>query len=275
LFIYPLRQRPILNSRPDKKEINMKNMTIAAVQLRCVAGDIDANIQRHLAAAEQAATHRVDLLLFPELSLTGYEPDLAAELAITLQDPRLSALRESAMAHQLTLVCGAPLRSSDGDALYIGAIVFTPDGTLYSYTKQHLHGPETQVFTQGNGGPLLSVQEHQIGLAICADILQPSHPQCAADGGAQIYAAGVLITEKSYPQESAMLQGYAKQHNMVVMLANHCAPTGGWLPGGQSAVWDDTGRLIVAANTSDDSLAVAQKSAEGWSGATYPLHFDH
>ena len=253
----------------------MKNMTIAAVQFRCAAGEFDANIQRHLDAAGQAAAHHVDLLLFPELSLTGYEPDLAAELAITLQDTRLSILRESAMAHQMTLVCGAPLSSSDGDALYIGAIVFTPDGSLYSYTKQHLHGSETQVFAQGNGGPLLSVQDNAIGLAICADILQPSHPQCAADAGAQIYAAGVLITEKSYPQESAMLQGYARQHNMVVMLANHCAPTGGWVPGGQSAVWDETGKLIVAASAGDDTLVVAQKSAEGWSGATYPLHFDH
>lgn len=253
----------------------MKNMTIAAVQLRCAAGDIDANIQRHLAVAEQAAAHHVDLLLFPELSLTGYEPDLAAELAMTLQDPRLSALRESAMTHHLTLVCGAPLRSSDGDALYIGAIVFTPDGSLYSYTKQHLHGTETAVFTQGHGGPLISVQEQQIGLAICADILLPSHPQCAADGGAQVYAAGVLITEKSYPQESAMLQGYAKQHGMAVLLANHCSPTGGWVPAGRSAAWDESGRLIVATNASDDSLAVAQKSADGWTGATYPLHFTH
>src|SRR5471032_1532310 len=251
-----------VNSKSDDfhtKETAMNDMIIAAAQLRCAAGDIENNIQRHLQTAEQAALHNVDFLLFPELSLTGYEPQLADQLAITLQDPRLAGLRESAIKHQMTLVCGAPLSSSDGDALYIGAIVFTPDGSLYSYTKQHLHGSETQVFTQGNGGPLLSVQDNAIGLAICADILQPSHPQCAADAGAQIYAAGVLITEKSYPQESTMLQGYARQHNMVVMLANHCAPTGGWVPGGQSAVWDDTGRLIVAAGAGDDTLVVAKK----------------
>lgn len=253
----------------------MKNVTVATAQLRCVAGDIAANIQRHLAAAEQAAAHHVDLLLFPELSLTGYEPDLAGDLAITLQDPRLAALRTSAMAHQLTLVCGAPLCSSDGDALYIGAVVFTPDGSLYSYTKQHLHGSEATIFTQGHGGPLLTVQEHQVDLAICADILQPSHSQYAADCGVQIYAAAVLISANSYPQESAILQGYAKQHRMVVMLANHCAPTGGWTPAGQSAVWDDGGKLIIAASANQDALAIARKSAEGWSGATYPLHLAH
>lgn len=244
----------------------MNEMIIAAAQLRCAAGDIEVNIQRHLQTAEQAAAYNVNFLLFPELSLTGYEPDLAGQLAMTLQDPRLAALRESAIKHQMTLVCGAPLRSSDADALYIGAIVFAPDGTLYSYTKQHLHGPEATIFTAGQGGPLLQVQQEQIGLAICADILSDTHPQHAADCGATVYAAGVLITKKSYPLESGLLQRYAEKHRMVVILSNHCAPTGGWEPAGQSAIWDDSGRLIVTASEGDDALAIARKSDAGWLG---------
>ncbi|MGC6386624.1 carbon-nitrogen hydrolase family protein [Ewingella sp. S1.OA.A_B6] len=244
----------------------MNDMIIAAAQLRCAAGDIDDNIQRHLQTAEQAAAHNVDFLLFPELSLTGYEPEMADQLAITLQDPRLAHLRESAMKHKMTLVCGAPLRSSDADVLYIGAIVFAPDGTLYSYTKQHLHDQEAVIFTAGQGGPLLQVQQHQIGLAICADILSDSHPQHAADTGATVYAAGVLITKKSYPLESSMLQRYAEKYRMVVVLANHCAPTGVWEPGGQSAIWDETGHLIIAAPDSGDALAIARKTDAGWLG---------
>lgn len=249
----------------------MNDMIIAAAQLRCAAGDIDVNIQRHLQTAEQAAAHHVDFLLFPELSLTGYEPDLAGQLAITLQDPRLAELRESAIKHQMTLVCGAPLRSSDADALYIGAIIFAPDGTLYSYTKQHLHGPEAAIFTAGQGGPLIQVQQHQIGLAICADILSETHPQHAADCGATVYAAGVLISKKSYPLESGMLQRYAEKHRMVVILSNHCAPTGGWEPAGHSAIWDESGRLVVTASAGDDALAIANKSDAGWVGEIQPL----
>lgn len=244
----------------------MKDITIAAAQIRCAAGDIEENIQRHLQTAQQAAAHGVHFLLFPELSLTGYEPQLAEQLAITLQDPRLAELRESAIKHQMTLVCGAPLRSSDADALYIGAIIFAPDGTLYSYTKQHLHGPEADIFTAGKGGPLLEVQQQQIGLAICADILSESHPQIAAECGATVYAAGVLISKKSYPLESGMLQRYAEKHHMVVMLANHCAPTGGWEPAGQSAIWDESGRLIVTASEGDDALAIARQGESGWLG---------
>jgi len=253
----------------------MNEIVIAAAQLRCVAGDIEKNLQRHLETARQAALHGVDLLLFPELSLTGYEPDLADSLAITLQDPRLSLLRDSAMKYQMTLVCGAPLRSSDADALYIGAIVFAPDGTLYSYTKQHLHGTEKSIFTAGQGGPLLSISQHQIGLAICADILAPSHPQHAAECGATIYAAGVLISEKSYPVESAMLQSYAEQHRMVVMLSNHCAPTGGWQPAGQSAIWDETGRAIVVASAHEDAFVVARSTEAGWVGEAHLLPLAH
>lgn len=249
----------------------MNDMIIAAAQLRCVAGDIEENIQRHLHTAEQAAAHNINFLLFPELSLTGYEPQLAERLAITLQDPRLSCLRESAIKYQMMLVCGAPLRSSDADALYIGAIIFAPDGTLYSYTKQHLHGPEAAIFTAGQGGPLLHLQQHQIGLAICADILSDTHPQYAADCGATVYAASVLISEKSYPLESHMLQRYAEKHGMVVMLANHCAPTGSWEPAGQSAIWDESGCLIVTASEGDDALVIARKNSAGWLGEVQHL----
>lgn len=253
----------------------MNEIVIAAAQLRCIAGNIDANIQRHLEIVRQAAPYHVDLLLFPELSLTGYEPDLADSLAITLQDSRLNLLRDSAMKHQMTLICGAPLRSSDADALYIGAIVFAADGTLYSYTKQHLHGSEERIFTAGQGGPILAIKQHQVGLAICADILSASHPQQAADCGATLYAAGVLITGKSYPVESAMLQHYAEKHRMVVMLANHCAPTGGWEPGGQSAIWEDTGRAIVVASVHDEALAIARETDTGWLGETHLLRIAH
>src|SRR5262245_53260102 len=58
------------------------NFKIAAAQVPSVRGDIDANIAIHAAAMAAAARHGVTVLVFPELSLTGYEPDLAAELAM-------------------------------------------------------------------------------------------------------------------------------------------------------------------------------------------------
>ena len=61
----------------------MSHFRIAAAQVASVCGDVVQNIAIHAAAIEAAAKQDVSVLIFPELSLTGYEPDLAAALAIT------------------------------------------------------------------------------------------------------------------------------------------------------------------------------------------------
>ncbi|WAT04512.1 hypothetical protein O1V64_20520 [Rouxiella badensis] len=57
----------------------MSDFSIAAAQITCVAGNIDVNIQRHSRAVALAAEHGVSLIIFPELSLTGYESRVGAQ----------------------------------------------------------------------------------------------------------------------------------------------------------------------------------------------------
>ena len=112
-------------------------ITIAAAQSRSVPGDIDVNIERHLQFLHVAADHAVGLIVFPELSLTGYESTLAKHLAMTPRDERLRPLDET--------VVGAPLAAGRGEP-YLGAIAFTPAGTI-AYAKQHLHDSEEAYFS--------------------------------------------------------------------------------------------------------------------------------
>ena len=121
---------------------------------------------------------------FPELSLSGYELANAAELALTLDDPRLLPLSAAAQSRQMTIIVGAPLRS--GPALHIAALIFHPNGALTTYTKQHLHGAEQQYFAPGDGGSLLELHHHNIALAICADTSEPDHASAAARAGAHL-----------------------------------------------------------------------------------------
>ena len=62
---------------------------IGVAQIKPVPGAVDENIGIHRRWIQQAAEKDVDVLIFPELSLTGYEPGLAKELAMTPADPRL------------------------------------------------------------------------------------------------------------------------------------------------------------------------------------------
>ena len=111
-------------------------LTLAAAQSVSIARDIGANISIHLQFMALAARQGVQLLVFPELSLTGYELDAAAQLAIKLDDPRLAPLRKMAQNNAMTAVIGMPVRLTGGPEILIGALVFHPDGTQSLYSKQ-------------------------------------------------------------------------------------------------------------------------------------------
>jgi predicted amidohydrolase len=215
---------------------------VAAIQSFSIKGDIAANVARHMALASQAAALGVRLALFPELSLTGYEPEIAGA----------KALRG-----------GAPLRI-DG-ALFIGALSFLPDGRVAEYTKQHLHDGEEAVFAAGHGGAALDVEAVPVALAVCAEFTHASHAQAAAMAGARLYAASVLVSPGGYAKDSAILQGHATRHAMPVLMANHGGPTGGWQSAGRSALWDERGQLVVEAGEGE-MLVLASRSAGGWQG---------
>ncbi|MBT2370480.1 carbon-nitrogen hydrolase family protein [Pseudomonas fluorescens] len=244
----------------------MTAVTLAAAQSISIAGDVPANIARHLVFMRVAAEQGVQLLVFPELSLTGYEPSLAATLAIDPEDAVLEPLRAMARELRITAVVGMPIRRAPGAKVLIGALVLAPDGSLAVYSKQHLHPGEDVAFAPGEGGAALEWGEDRIALAVCADFSHPSHPRQAAKGGANIYAAGVLISENGYGPDTTLLQGYAAEHEMVVLMANHGGPTGGWTSAGRSALWASDDRLIAAASGVGDVLVVARREGGCWSG---------
>ena len=236
---------------------------VAAIQSFSIKGDIAANVARHTALASQAAALGVRLALFPELSLTGYEPEIAGATALRGNDPRLAPLAALAQRSGMIIVAGAPLRI-DG-ALYIGAVSFLPDGQVAEYTKQHLHDGEEAVFVAGHGGAALDVDAVPVALAVCADFTHASHAQAAATAGAGLYAASVLVSPAGYAKDGAILQGHAVRHAMPVLMANHGGPTGGWQSAGRSALWDERGQLVVEAGEGE-MLVLASRSAGGWQG---------
>ena len=71
----------------------MNTITIAAAQSCSTKGDIDANVGAHAKIVRVAAEHHVDLVVFPELSLTGYEPEIATVCTIDAEDERLDPLK--------------------------------------------------------------------------------------------------------------------------------------------------------------------------------------
>lgn len=255
----------------------MSTLIIAAAQAVSIAGDLNANIASHMRFMRAAAEQGVELLVFPELSLTGYEGEMAARLAIDPLEPLepldavLAPLRDLAVELRITTVVGVPIRQKANSAVLIGALILAADGSFGVYSKQHLHAGEEVFFAPGTGGPPLVCGADTVALAVCADFSHASHAAAAARQGANIYAAGVLISEKGYAPDTDLLQGYAREHSMVVLMANHGGPTGGWVSAGRSAIWSAQGSLIVEALGPGEVLVVARRESGAWQGHVVAL----
>ncbi|HEY0288016.1 MAG TPA: carbon-nitrogen hydrolase family protein [Pseudomonas sp.] len=243
----------------------------AIAQIAVVAGDIKANVQKHLRFMHQAARHGAQFLLFPELSLTGYEPSLARALAINPSDDRLEPLRDLAIQSAMLTVVGAPVKGANAQDILIAALIFDGHRRVGCYTKRHLHPGEEAIFTAGDGGVLLSINHDQIALAVCADFNQPIHVQEAVQAGADVYAASVLISRNGYVADCEVLAGYAREHKMVVMMANHGGPTGGWQSAGASVIWGTDGEQIAVVEGEGDRLLIATCRDGNWAAYIEPL----
>ncbi|GJI96532.1 carbon-nitrogen hydrolase family protein [Duganella caerulea] len=234
---------------------------IAAAQSPSIAGDIEANVRIHLRFIEAAQAQGVELLLFPELSLCGYELPLLRDCLLTPDDARLAPLRDAAMATGMRIIAGAPL-AGDSDALpHIAAFSFLPDGTSTIYRKQYLHpGEELYARPGPMGAHCQELGGQRYAQAICADATHSQHAADAATDGASIYLAGVLISETGYANDAAKLQRYAGDFGMGVLMANHAAPSGGYAAAGRSAWWAAGGVLSAEVAGAGSALLVVDKN---------------
>ncbi|WP_229213348.1 MULTISPECIES: carbon-nitrogen hydrolase family protein [unclassified Duganella] len=234
---------------------------IAAAQSPSIAGDIEANVRIHLRFIEAAQAQGVELLLFPELSLCGYELPLLRDCLLTPDDARLAPLRDAAMATGMRIIAGAPL-AGDSDALpYIAAFSFLPDGTATVYRKQYLHpGEELYARPGPMGAHCQELGGQRYAQAICADATHYQHAADAAAAGASIYLAGVLISETGYANDAAKLQRYANDFGMGVLMANHAAPSGGYAAAGRSAWWTAGGVLSAEVTGPGSALLVVDRA---------------
>lgn len=254
---------------------------LAAAQTIPVRGDVDANIEEHIRLAHAAAEADANAVVFPELSLTGYELDLAGELAFSETDQRLEPLVKLAASRRVTLIVGAPARIES--RLYIGAFILTPDGAIDIYTKQHLGAfapsdspdgivppAEATVFQPGDRNPLVRVGGAPAAIAVCADVGRPAHADAAAARGAKTYLASMFVIPSDLEKDLTRLRTYAERHWMAVVFSNYGGPSGGLLSGGNSAVWAPKREVLAKLGATGSGVVVAIESDAGWSAKAIP-----
>lgn len=218
-------------------------MRVCAAQLKPAAGDIDSNVAKHLALIEVATSHAAEVVFFPELSLTGYEPRLAITLATHQGDPRLDVFQSLADARAIIVGVGIPTTAREG--IRVSMILFQPDQGRLTYSKQQLHLDELPFFVHGEEPIVLRAGHHTLAPAICYESLQPEHAENAAKTGADIYLASVAKSDVGVARAYAHYPSIARQHSMTVLMANCLGPCDDFVGVGQSAIWNSQGKLAA------------------------------
>lgn len=232
-------------------------MKIAAAQIKPIENNTNENIKNHLRMIDEAAHQHVQLIVFPELSLTGYEREMASQLAFSENDARLEVFSEKAKSHQMLIIAGAPVKINE--QLHIGVFAFLPDGTKAIYTKQYLHGEEEKYFTPSfKFNSLIEFENERISLAICADISNIQHPIIASKKQTTLYIASIFYTPNGIEEAYNNLSNYAKNYAMNILMANYCGASYKLVAAGKSACWNKEGKLIQQLNNTEENLLVVE-----------------
>ena len=264
----------------DSSQLKSSVLRVAAAQIDPTETDITENLAKHTHCIELARQRNVDVLVFPELSLTGYQVrSRTPDLAITRDDPRLLTLAES--AGDMTVVAGfveegwAVQFHNSAVALRRGKVTFV-HRKLNLATYGNLE--EAKYFANGR---FMDVFTHEppwaAGILICADAWNPALVYLAALAGATFLIVPIASShtvagiEFSNPRgwETA-LSFYGMMYGMPVVMANHCGSRDGEEYWGNSRIVDAHGKVLAMAST-EEELVVADLNYDAIRQARFQL----
>ena len=229
-------------------------MKICLAQIKPIKGDVTQNIQLHVAYVHQAISLGADLIVFPELSLTGYEPALAKELAFVQGESNLNEFQCLSDRNEIVISLGVPTKSDTG--IRISMIVFQPKKEREVYSKQLLHEDELPYFEAGTEEKIFKLGEFTLAPAICYEALQPQHISGMRTKGAEIYLASVAKSQRGIEKAFDYFPKMASQFSMPILMCNSVGFCDNFESAGQSSIWDENGRLISSLNERDEGLLV-------------------
>ena len=229
-------------------------MRIGVAQTRPIKGDIQSNIHKHKKLIDIATSDSPEILIFPELSLTGYEPELAKELATDKDDSRFDVFQKISDAKKVTIGVGVPTKGADLPC--ISLLLFQPHRSRQAYSKQYLHADEEGFFRGGKKQSGQIGEKGTIALAICYELSVPEHAERAHGNGAEIYIASVAKTAKGVASATERLAEIARRYSMTALMSNCIGQSGGYECAGNSAIWSKDGSVLAQLDGANEGVLI-------------------
>lgn len=262
----------------------MRNVRVALGQISPRLGDVEANLGLHLASVEQARSDGAEVLVFPELSLTGYHLlDQVPEVALRQDDATLTRL--AAASRSIDLVVGL-VEESPGHRYHNAAAYFAGGGLVHLHRKLYL--PNYGMFQEGRdfapGDRLRSFDATYgpCGLLVCEDLWHATCAWLLAQQGAEIiYVLANGPTRGARPGTGItsvgvwrdLLRVTAQFQSAFLVYVNRSGCEDGLSFGGGSMVVDPFGRVVAELPPLEQGLLTVELEGEVLRRArtAYPL----
>jgi NAD+ synthase (glutamine-hydrolysing) len=246
-------------------------MRLALAQLNSTVGDISGNERKVRELLARARDAGAQLVLFPELAVTGYPPEDLLLKEHFLADARASIDRIAADAQGIVAIVGFPERGAD---VYNAAAILADERVHSVYRKMNLPNygvfDELRYFQRGEGGALIEIDGETVGVTICEDIWVPGAPLTDE----ALAGAGLIVNISASPfqvgkgcQREQMIAQRARDNLAVVAF---CGLVGGQdelVFDGHSFVVDHEGEVIARAGSFDEELLICDVDVAGASAA--------
>ncbi|HEX2810845.1 MAG TPA: carbon-nitrogen hydrolase family protein [Kineosporiaceae bacterium] len=227
-------------------------LAVAVAQPRCLPYEVGVNAATHAAVIRSAGAR---VVVFPELSLTGYHLDAPA---ITVEDPRLAPVVDACAETGSSALLGAPVVGR-ADQAYIAMLAVDATGVTVRYRKMHVDETESGRFAPGDAPAVLEIDGWRLGLAICRDTGFDRHAVQTAALGIDAYVAGTLTAAEGAERQDERARRIATEHHVWVAMAGFAGSTGGGFAraAGRSGIWSPAGEVVARAGPDVDAVARA------------------
>ena len=241
-------------------------MKIAAAQIACTPGEVCANLRKIREFTSRAKKAGAELIVFPEMSDTGYSMPIIQEAATDWNQGAVPRLEEIAREFSIAIICGVSEREED--RIYNSQVFFDAAGNMIAkYRKTHLvtasQVDERSVFTPGNSFVSRQFGNYVFGLTICYDLRFPEVCRKLAVG----QNVNVFVNSSAWPivrveHLRVLAITRAIENQCYLILANRTGADNDGTLCGTSVIVDPYGVILSAASVDREEIIYAEISKD-------------
>lgn len=225
-------------------------LKVATAQFNAIAGNFGHNLKIIVSLLEDAAQKQVRLVLFPELSISGYDLSMVEEgrCSINEKGDGLAYLLNACRRLKIYAVLGVCIQREEG--ISNSALIINDVGEIIGiYDKHYLDSSEKEIFLLGKQGFLFEIDQWVFSVAISYDSYYPEHAKEMTFAGAQVYLIlGAFIKGGYMKVESNYFSERAIENKIYILISNYIGDHSGMSFSGDSSIFSPDGRLMVSGN---------------------------